>query len=79
MNTTLQVIAEPHRFKIVELLCSGPRSVGEITESLGLDQPKVSKHLRILSDTGIVEAQPVANRRVYKLRPEPFRELRSLD
>lgn len=51
--------------------------MGEITDRLGLIQPKVSKHLRILSDTGLVEARVKGNRRVYKLRSDPFRELES--
>jgi DNA-binding transcriptional ArsR family regulator len=75
MYTTLQALAEPHRLQIVELLCRGPLSVGEITDRLGLDQPKVSKHLRVLSDTRLVEVKQSANRRIYRLRPEPFSEL----
>ncbi|AJY75353.1 ArsR/SmtB family transcription factor [Paenibacillus beijingensis] len=73
--TTLSVLAEPNRYHIVELLRDGPLTVGEIVEQLGLQQPQVSKHLRVLSDTGIVEVHPSANRRIYKLRPQPFIEL----
>jgi DNA-binding transcriptional ArsR family regulator len=74
-TTTLTALGEPNRMRIVELLRDRPYSVGEITESLALGQPQVSKHLRVLSDAGIVEAQPVAQRRIYQLQPEPFAEL----
>ncbi|MFI5272854.1 MAG: ArsR/SmtB family transcription factor [Ktedonobacterales bacterium] len=75
MLTTLGALAEPNRLHIVELLRNGPRSVGEIVERLGLRQPQVSKHLRVLSDAGLVEVHPVAQQRIYQLRPEPFHEL----
>ncbi|MGM0834808.1 MAG: ArsR/SmtB family transcription factor [Bacillota bacterium] len=71
----INVLAEPNRMLIVELLRQGPLSVGEIAEQLGLNQPQVSKHLKVLSDAGIVEVQPITNRRIYKLLPEPFQEL----
>lgn len=74
-TTTLSALAEPNRLHIVELLRDGPLTVGEITDQLGLHQPQVSKHLRVLNDAGIVEVQPVANRRIYKLRPQPLQEL----
>ncbi|UUZ82907.1 metalloregulator ArsR/SmtB family transcription factor [Paenibacillus sp. P26] len=73
--TTLSALAEPNRFQIVELLRDGPLTVGEIADRLELRQPQVSKHLRVLSDSGIVEVHPDANRRIYKLRPQPFSEL----
>ena len=73
--TTLSALAEPNRLQIVELLRSGPLTVGEIAERLGFRQPQASKHLRILSDAKIVEVQAVANRRIYKLRHEAFQEL----
>lgn len=60
---------------IVELLRDGPRSVGEIADTLGLHQPQVSKHLRVLSEAGIVQVHPSANRRIYALRPQPLQEL----
>jgi len=66
---------EPNRVQIVELLRDGPLTVGEITERLGLQQPQVSKHLKVLSEADIVEVQPQANRRIYRLRREPFQEL----
>jgi DNA-binding transcriptional ArsR family regulator len=75
MLTTLGALAEPNRLHIVELLRDGPRPVGEIADRLGLRQPQVSKHLRVLSDAGVVEARPVAQRRIYQLRPQPFHEL----
>lgn len=75
MLTTLGALAEPNRLHIVELLRDGPRPVGEIAVRLGLRQPQVSKHLRVLSAAGFVEARPLAQQRIYQLRPEPFREL----
>jgi DNA-binding transcriptional ArsR family regulator len=75
MNSTWSALSEPNRFRIVELLRDNPLTVGEIADRLGLGQPQVSKHLRVLSDAGLVEANPIANRRIYSLRPEPFMEL----
>jgi len=75
MLTTLGALAEPNRLHIVELLRDGPRPVGEIAERLGIRQPQVSKHLRVLSNAGVVEAYPVAQQRIYQLRAQPFHEL----
>ncbi|MBD1382237.1 ArsR/SmtB family transcription factor [Metabacillus arenae] len=75
MEKILSALAEPNRLHIIELLRDGPRTVGEIADQLRLRQPQVSKHLRILSDAELVEVQPIANRRIYKLRPQPFIEL----
>ncbi|MEY9979248.1 ArsR/SmtB family transcription factor [Lysinibacillus sp. RC79] len=75
--TTLSALSEPNRMNIVELLRQGPLTVGEIADQLGLRQPQTSKHLKVLSDNGIVEVQAEANRRIYKLRPEPFQALDS--
>ncbi len=76
MNSgTLSALAEPNRLRIVELLREGPRSVGEIARRLWLRQPQVSKHLRVLSDAGIVEVRPIAQQRFYQLQAEPFEEL----
>lgn len=75
--TTLGALAEPNRMNIVELLRDGPLTVGEIADRLGLRQPQASKHLKVLSDNGIVEVQAAANRRIYKLRTEPFQALDS--
>ncbi|MFD0673553.1 ArsR/SmtB family transcription factor [Cohnella sp. GCM10027633] len=76
MDTTLlAALAEPNRLRIVELLRDGPLAVGEIAIRLRLRQPQVSKHLRVLGEVGVVEAYAVANRRIYRLRPEPFLEM----
>ena len=75
MNGTLTALAEPNRLQIVELLLTGPRPVGDIVDKLGLNQPQVSKHLRVLSDAGLVAVRPSAQQRIYSLRPEPFKEL----
>ncbi|MCD9025588.1 ArsR/SmtB family transcription factor [Cohnella silvisoli] len=77
MNTTFSALAEPNRLNIVELLCGGPLPVGEISDRIGLGQPQTSRHLRILGEANLVEVQPVANRRIYKLRSEPFQDLDS--
>ena len=72
---TFSALAEPNRLAIVELLLEEPLPVGKIAEKLKLNQPQTSKHLRVLSDAGLVDVQPIANRRIYKLRPEPLQEL----
>ena len=72
---TLSALAEPNRLRIVELLRDGPRPVGEIAERLSLRQPQASKHLRVLSEAGLVEVQPVAQQRLYQLQAKPFKEL----
>jgi len=74
-TNTLTALAEPNRLHIVELLRTGPRPVGDIAEELRLNQPQVSKHLKVLSEAGIVEVRAIAQRRIYRLRPQPFREL----
>jgi len=75
VNGTLTALAEPNRLQIVELLLDGPRPVGEIVDKLRLRQPQVSKHLRVLSKAGLVEVRPVAQQRIYSLKPQPFKEL----
>ena len=75
MMETLQALAEPNRFQIVELLRDGPRPVGDMVHRLGLRQPQVSKHLRVLSDAGLVDVRVDAQRRIYALRPAPLKEL----
>ena len=75
MMTTFAALAEPTRFRIVELLRSGPRPVNDIGEELGLIQPQVSKHLRVLREAGLVAVSPHAQQRHYALRPEPLRAL----
>lgn len=69
---TFAALGEPSRLRIVELLRGGPRSVGDIAELLGIRQPQVSKHLRVLGDSGIVAAEAVARHRIYHLEPEAF-------
>ncbi len=75
MKTLWTALTEPNRLHIVELLRDGPLTVGEIAQRLGLQQPQVSKHLKVLNEAEIVEVQPQANRRIYTLRREPFQEL----
>ena len=75
MMETLQALAEPNRFQIVELLREGPRPVGDMVQRLGLRQPQVSKHLRVLSDAGLVDVRVDAQRRIYALRAAPLKEL----
>src|SRR5688572_1834998 len=75
MVDTLAALGEPNRFRIVELLRAGPRAVNDIGERLQLNQPQVSKHLRILKEAGLVEVQPRAQQRVYELRGQPLRQL----
>ncbi len=75
--TMLSALAEPNRKRIVELLRDGPLTVGEIADRLGIRQPQASKHLKILSESGILDVRAEANRRIYKLRPAPFQALDS--
>ena len=75
VESTFATIAEPNRRKILGLLLSADRSVGELERELRLPQPSVSKHLRVLREAGFVEARTEAQRRVYRLRPEPLMEL----
>ena len=75
MESTFTVVAEPNRRAILGLLLESERSVGEIEEELRLTQPTVSKHLRILREAGFVEARVDAQRRVYKIRPQPLKEI----
>jgi DNA-binding transcriptional ArsR family regulator len=77
ITTTLNALAEPTRLQIVELLRKGPLTVGEIAENLQLLQPATSKHLRVLHQAKLVEVDAVANRRIYKLSQQPFRDLES--
>lgn len=74
-TTTLNALAEPNRLLMIELLRDGPLSVGQIADGLRLRQPQASKHLKILSDAHLVEVRADANRRIYRLRPEPLMEM----
>jgi DNA-binding transcriptional ArsR family regulator len=75
MESAFEIVAEPNRRAILALLGSSQQSVGEIERRLGMTQPTVSKHLRVLREAGFVEATVDAQRRLYRLKPEPFREL----
>jgi DNA-binding transcriptional ArsR family regulator len=75
MESVFTVLAEPSRRAILTLLASGERSVGDLESALNLAQPSVSKHLRVLRDAGFVEATIDAQRRVYRIRPEPLQEV----
>jgi DNA-binding transcriptional ArsR family regulator len=75
MSTTLQVIAEPRRQAILDLLRGGELPVGEVVEQLGISQPLVSKHLRVLKDAGLVQVRGDAQRRLYRICPEPLAEV----
>ena len=75
VESAFEIVAEPNRRAILALLASSEQSVGEIERQLRMSQPTVSKHLRVLRETGFVEATVDAQRRLYRLRPEPFQEL----
>lgn len=69
------ILAEPRRRQILDLLREDERDVGAIVDELEISQPGVSKHLRVLRDAGLVEVRSEAQRRVYRLRAEPLREI----
>jgi DNA-binding transcriptional ArsR family regulator len=75
MESAFRVIAEPNRRAILNLLASSQKSVGEIQRQLQMTQPTVSKHLRVLREAGFVECKVDAQRRLYRLKPEPFQEM----
>ncbi len=75
MESVFEVIAEPSRRAILSLLVSCQQSVGEIERQLGMAQPAVSKHLRVLREAGFVESTVDAQRRLYRLKPEPLQEI----
>jgi DNA-binding transcriptional ArsR family regulator len=75
MESAFEIIAEPNRRAILSLLVSSEQSVGEIERQLRMSQPTVSKHLRVLREAGFVEATVHAQRRLYRLRPEPLQEV----
>ena len=75
MESVFEIIAEPNRRAILSLLLSSKHSVGEIERQLRMPQPTVSKHLRVLRDAGFVESMVDAQRRLYRLKPEPLQEL----
>jgi DNA-binding transcriptional ArsR family regulator len=75
MESAFTVLAEPNRRAILTLLAGGERSVGDLESALNLSQPAVSKHLRVLREAGFVQATIAAQRRVYRIRPEPLQEV----
>lgn len=75
VESVFEVIAEPNRRAILSLLVTSEQSVGEIERRLRMPQPTVSKHLRVLRDAGFVEATVDAQRRVYRLTPEPLQQI----
>jgi DNA-binding transcriptional ArsR family regulator len=75
MESVFEIIAEPNRRAILSLLASSQQSVGAIERQLRMSQPAVSKHLRVLRDAGFVESTVDAQRRLYRLKPEPLREI----
>ena len=75
VESVFEIIAEPNRRAILNLLLSSQQSVGEIERHLHIPQPAVSKHLRVLRDAGFVESTVDAQRRLYRLKPEPLQEI----
>jgi len=75
MESVFEIIAEPNRRAILSLLVSSQQSVGEIERQLHMTQPTVSKHLRVLREAGFVESTVDAQRRFYRLKPEPFQQM----
>jgi DNA-binding transcriptional ArsR family regulator len=75
MAAVIEVLAEPHRRRILDALRDGECSVGALVSALGLSQPLVSKHLRVLREAGLVDVRVDGQRRLYRVRPEPMLEL----
>ncbi|MZF88889.1 metalloregulator ArsR/SmtB family transcription factor [Streptomyces sp. SID5643] len=75
MSLPFEVLADPTRRRILGLLLGRPRLVGEVARELEMSQPRVSKHLRVLREAGLVTVRPEAQRRWYELRPEPLADL----
>jgi DNA-binding transcriptional ArsR family regulator len=74
-TAVLDAIAEPTRRRILDAVRAGERSVGDLVEIVGMHQPGVSRHLKVLRDAGLVAVRPDAQRRLYRLRSEPLKEL----
>jgi DNA-binding transcriptional ArsR family regulator len=77
MESAFTILAEPNRRALLSLLATSERSVGELQRQLRMPQPSISKHLRVLREAGFVESRVDAQRRLYRLRPEPFMEMDS--
>lgn len=75
MSDVFEVLAEPTRRRMLELLAQGERSVSDMTAEFDIHQPGISRHLRILHDAGLVNVRKDAQRRIYSIRPEPLQEL----
>ena len=75
MNAAFAALGDSNRFRIVELLRDGPRPVNDIGDRLRLNQPQVSKHLRVLKEAGLVDVEPRAQQRLYELRPDALRQI----
>ena len=75
VESVFEIIAEPNRRAILSLLVASEQSVGEIERQLGMSQPTVSKHLRVLREAGLVEVRQDAQRRLYRVRAEPLAEI----
>lgn len=75
MSVAFEVVAEPHRRQMLDLLRNGPRNVSELVDAVGLSQPGTSKHLRVMLDAGVVTVRAEGRQRIYELRPEPLREI----
>jgi DNA-binding transcriptional ArsR family regulator len=75
MTASFEVLAEPNRRRILDLLRAAERPVGELVDELAVSQPAVSKHLRVLRQAGLVEVRSDAQRRIYRVRAEPLRAI----
>ena len=75
VTPVFEILAEPSRRRVLDLLLEQERTVGELVDALDMSQPAVSKHLRVLREAGLVEARVDAQRRVYRLRPEPLADV----
>jgi DNA-binding transcriptional ArsR family regulator len=75
MGASFEVLAEPNRRRILDLLLVAERPVGDLVDALAVTQPAVSKHLRVLREAGLVEVRTEAQRRIYRLRTEPLRDI----
>ena len=75
MHAALQALSEPHRMAILSMLADGERPAGDFVDALPIAQPTVSKHLSVLREAGLVTVRKDAQRRLYRLNPEPLKEL----